>query len=332
MKPTNENITTLPIKDFAKKIICDGHLFMTGKEGRRFYLMQPGMLVDEDFIKKHALHNTVFEFDSVTNKETIQKFSKLFRELKYLQFEKDLRQKSVEIANCFHETFSNENHILNFALACFQEFSLVPAETLKKMHSVDINLFRKSLYSASFAVITAITSDFYHYTMLRDFFNLTFTLDFGLCDSSYSYYVARACNHENRFPGSGEQWMRDEKATELEVKVFLNHPKKSYEFLKSSKMMAFPELCEITLYQHELSNGKGFPRKITKGQVSSWEAVVLFADSLVEIEDSFNFERQVVKHLTEFQNTKLNELPVGRVHQKLCKAFRYFEVLKETGT
>lgn len=332
MQPTKVNYPKLAIKELAKKSICDGHLFITSKEGRRFYVMQPGMLLEDEFIKKHALQNAVFDFEPVIKSEIVEHFQRLFKELKYLQFEKDLRVKSAEIVEYFHEVFSADEHILNFALPCFQEFCLVPAETLKKIHSVDINLFRKSLYSAAFSIITAVTSDFYHYTMLRDFFNLTFTLDYGLCDQSYSYYVAKGCNQENRQPGSGEAWMRNEKATEQEIKVFLGHPRKSYDFIKSSTMLAYPELSEITLYQHELSNGKGFPRKINKGQVSSWEAVVLFADSLVEIEDSFAFEKEVVKHIVEFRNQKLDQIPVGRVHNKLCKAFDYFAGLKETGT
>lgn len=326
------SLQKLALKDLAKKTLCDGHLFLISKEGRRFYVMQPGMLLDEEFIKKHALHNAAFEFEPIVKEEIIENFSKLLRQLKYLQFEKDLRLKSVELVMYFHTVFQRDEHFLNFALACYREFNLIPMERQKRMHGLDINLFRKSLYSAAFSIITALTSDFYHYTMLRDFFNLTFSLDMGLCDANYSYYVAKGCNRENQQPGTGAAWMKEEKASDAEIEVFLKHPQKSYEFVKSLSILSYPELSEITRFQHELSNGKGFPRGITKGQISSWEAVVLFADSLVEIEDSFSFEKNVVQHLLNFHNSKLNELPVGRVHNKICKAFEYFDSLKETGT
>lgn len=329
---TMTNFHKLPIKDLAKKIICDGHLYLPATDHRRFYVMQPGMLIDEDFIRKHALQNTVFDFLPVTNPDIRKKFQTLFKELKYSQFEKDQRSKSVEILKEFHHVFSGEEHFLSFALAAYDEFCLLPAEAQKKMHSMDLNLFRKSLYSAAFALVTAISSDFYNYMILRDFFNLSFSLDIGLCDIHYSYYVAKACNQENQFPGTGAEWMKAEKASEQEIKVFLSHPQKSYDFMKSLSILSFPELSEIILYQHELSNGQGFPRGITKGQVSSWEAVVLLASSMVEIEDTFKFETRVTEFLTTFQSTKLAELPVARAHNKLCHAFRFFEETKGTGT
>lgn len=328
----NENFYKLAIKELAKKTICDGHLYLSAKDNRRFYVMQPGMIIEEDFIKKHALQNTVFDFLPVVDSEIRQHFQQLFKELKYSQFEKDQRNKSVEILREFHRIFTGEIHFLSFALAVFDEFCLVPTDALKQMHNTDLNLFRKSLYSSAFAIITAISSDFYQYMILRDFYNLTLALDIGLCDVHYSYYVAKGCNQENKFPGTGAAWMRSEKASQQEIEVFLNHPRKSYEFIKSLSILSFPELSEIVLYQHELSSGKGFPRGVTKGQVSSWEAVVLLASSMVEIEDSFPFETRVADFLKSFTNQKLSELPVARAHNKLCKAFDYFDETKETGS
>lgn len=319
----------LAIKDLAKKTICDGNLYLSNKEGRKFFLMQPGMFIDEEFIKKHAQLNSVFDFESVVDQKIIESFAKSLKELRYLQFEKDLRFKTAEIVSLFNDVFSSNAHFLSFALVCYQEFSLVPKEHLSRMHSLDMHLFRKSIYSAAYSVIIALANDFYHYTMIRDFYNLTLTLDIGLCDSSYSYYVARACNQENQVPGTGLEWMKEQKASVQEVNVFFNHPKKSYEFIKSLNILAYPELSEITLYQHELSRGKGFPRGISKGQVSSWEAVVILADSLVEIQDSFQFEKEVVNHLLHFTNAKLDEIPVQRVHFKLSSALLFFEQLKE---
>lgn len=330
MKPTNEKIVALPIKDFAKKIICDGHLYLSTKEGRRFYLLKPGIFVDESFIKKHATNQTVFDYIPVVDTEVKDQFVALLRELKYLQFEKDLRLKTVEIVNFFKETFVREVHFLTFALACQQEFCAIPMEDLKRMHETDLHLFRKSLYAAAFSVIIGFANDFYHYPMIKDFYNLTLGLDLGLCEPNYSYFVAEACNHENQKPGSGADWMKQEGATELELNVFHKHPERSYEFFnKHSTMFAYPELKEVSLYQHELSNGKGFPRGIPKGQVSSWEAVVMLASSLVEIRDEYDFEYQVLNYLSDFQNQKLAELPVNRVYQKLCMALGDIFKVKE---
>lgn len=321
----------ISVRDFAKKKICDGHLFFVNKEGRKYYLMKPGVLVDPQFIKKHATHNTIFDLQTVINNEVKDKFSLLFRELRYSRFEKDLRMKSLEIMKYFHKTFSSSEHFLSFAVAAFEEFSSLTPEMTLKLHETDMFLFRKALYSASYAVILGIGNDFYHSNMLKDFFNLTMTLDIGLCDTNYSYYVAQACNVENQKPGFGRNWLVNEKASELEAKVFADHPQKSYRFLKEHEnILAHPELAEVALYQHELADGKGFPRGISKSLVSSWESIVLLADSMVEIQDDYKFENSVIEYMLNFQNQKLNDLPVTRVYKKFCQNLQYFKEMKES--
>ncbi len=325
MKAAEKNMKSIPIKEFAKKIICDGHLYLRTSEGRRFYLMKPGILIDPDFVKKHATLNTIFDYEEVINQEVIEKFSLLFRELRYLQFEKDLRLKSAEIVKYFQSVYSQENHFLSFALACHREFCGHSSDIILKLNEADIHLFRKSLYSSAFSVLIALSNDFYHFLMLKDFYNITMALDIGLCEAHYSYFISEACNQENQFPGTGLDWLKKEKASELELSVFAGHPERSYQFVKSSKsLLTYPELAEIILYQHELSQGNGFPRGISKGQVSSWEAVVILADAFVEIKDKYEFETNVIGFIDSFKNKKLSELPVQRVYQKLCMSLDYF--------
>lgn len=329
-----ENSTLLPIKDFAKKIICDGHLYLRTKDGKRFYLMKPGVMIDASFVKKHASVGSTFDYISVVDQKVVDRFSKLFRELKYLQYEKDLREKSLEIVLAFQEAFTGGNtHFLSFSMACFNEFNGIGKENVLRMHETDLHLFRKALYSSAFSVMIALCNDFYHYPMIRDFYNLTLTLDIGLCDANYSYFVAEACNNENQNPGSGIEWMRTQNATQQEMEVFLKHPTRSHEFLKANpNLLAFKELAEVALYQHELSSGAGFPRGIPKGQVSSWEAVVILADSLVEIKDYYDFEWHVVDFLFGFRNKKLSELPIQRVYRKMCLGLGHLYKKQAVGT
>jgi hypothetical protein len=320
MNKTNDQFIPIAIKDFAQKVICDGHLYLRSKEGRRFYLMQPGILIDENFIKKYASLSAIFEYHQVGQEDICKQFNGYFKELKYLQFERDLREKSSEIVKAFRNKFSNaENHFLIFALACFNEFNALPREDLLKLHNTDIHLFRKSLYSAAFSIIIALSNDFYHYPMLKDFYNLTFALDIGLCEGQYSYFVAEACNKENQFPGKAAEWMRSEKATKAEIDLFLNHPLKSFDYFNRNKsIFSYPELIHVALFQHEIANGCGFPRGIPKGQISGWEAVVILATSLVEIRDDHPFENSVIEYIVNFTNQKLHELPVQRTFSKLC--------------
>ena len=109
-----KKLIKMPIKDFAKKIICDGHLYVT-YNSRKFYVMRPGIFVDSEFIKKYAINNQDFEFEPVVSDEIKEKFKNYFRELKSLKFEKQIREKCAEIIKFFFEVYSSENHFLTFA-------------------------------------------------------------------------------------------------------------------------------------------------------------------------------------------------------------------------
>lgn len=321
----------LAIKELAKKNICEGHLYLSVGE-RKFYVMKPGLFVDPEFVKKHATHNSTFDFQNVVNSEVKEKFKNQFRELKYLQFEKDLKGKCQQIIQYFHKIYTTDEHFLSFALACYEEFCQLPVDVQKKMHETDMHLFRKALYSSAFSVIAGMVNDFYHYLMLKDFYHLTFCLDLGLCESQYSYFVAEACNAENRAPGTGKEYLVSEKASSNEIETFLKHPERSFNKIKSLSILSFEELGQAALYQHELSNGKGFPRGLTKGQVSNWEAVIIFADSLFEILPEYTFDTSIIEHVLRFQNSKISELPVNRVYMKLAETFKFLEGSKETGS
>jgi hypothetical protein len=331
MKIENSQFVKLLVSDVAKKNICDGHLYLSVGE-RKFYLMKPGVFVDPDFIKKQAINNHEFDFQSVIDQDAKEQFKKHFNELKSMKLEKELRGKCTEILSYFCSVYSTEAHFLSFAMACYEEFCELPIPQQLMMHETDMYLFRKSFYSAAFSILVGISNDFYHFPMLRDFYNVTFSLDIGLCEISYSYFVAEACNLESRMPGSGRGYLENEKATELEKDTFIAHPEKSYEMLKSLNILNFPELAEAVLFQHELSNGSGFPRGVFKAQVSTWEAVIIFSDAIVEILPEYNFETNVMEFLTGFKSRKLLELPVSKVFRKLFFTLKHFKKIKDTGT
>lgn len=331
MTGSTQLFTTMPIKDLAQKSVCDGHVFLMIGE-KKFYLLKPGILVDPQFIKKYAASQSTFLFEQVSDNVVKETFKNYFKELRYLKFERDLKEKCFEIVKYFYEVYSGPEHLMSFAMACYEEFCLISFEDQIKMHETDMHLFRKSLYSAAFSVLFGMTNDYFHYLMLKDFYNLTFSLDIGLCDSNYSYYVAEACNAENREPGTGKYYLMKEKASELEVEVYFKHPEKSYSFIKEKAILNHPELAEIVLYQHELSSGRGFPRGVSKGQTSTWESIVILASSIVEISSEYNFENDVLNYLILRKMDKLKDLPVYKVYTKLRLTFNHFKILKETGS
>jgi len=173
----------------------------------------------------------------------------------------------------------------------------------------------------------------YHPLMIKDLYNLTFCLDVGICGEDYSYFVAQACNQENRKPGTGKIWLQKNHATKAEIQIFLDHSQRSYFVFEHDQIpLIHKELSQILLYQHELSNGKGFPRGISKSLVSAWESVVILADSMVEIQEEFGFENKVMNYILNFKNEKMGDLPLNKVYQRLRLNLTTINELEKTGT
>lgn len=316
----------ISIKELAKFSICPGHLYLQTSSERQFYLMKPGMYIDKNFLNKHLNLQTEFELNPIISVQIQDEFFRLLKEFNYLHFEMDIRKKCRELIIYFSKIFTSESHFLNFAIPCFQHFNNLHPAYLQVMSDVDVYLLRKAIYSAAFSVLISFCNGIYHPLMVKDIYNLTLSLDVGLCRKNYSYFVAQACNEENKNPGNGMKWLQQEKATPEEIDIFLSHPNESYKLYEQGKIkLLHRELAQIILYQHELSNGKGFPRGIKKGLVSSWESVVILADSLVGIEKEFDFENRVIEFLYQFESKKLKNLPLNKIYQRLCHSLKGLE-------
>lgn len=313
------------IRELSKKILCDGVVYLH-VGGKNIFLMSSGTFIDDSFVKKHAAQNSKFALEQEINHEIKSEFKKLFRELKYTRFEKDLRLKCLEIVDTFYKVYNDKNHFISFAMAVYEEFCSVPREEQRALHEADVNLFRKSFYSSAFSVLIAIASDFFHYLILKDLYNVTFMLDIGLAGENYTYHISEACNRENRFPGEGIRYLESERASLGEKKLFLNHPLKGAEKVDELGILSFPKLSQIILFQHELSSGEGFPRGIKKGQLSIWDSIVILADSLVEISSDHDFEKNVISYLYSLEESRTYDLPVSKVLKNLMRVFGHLNV------
>lgn len=300
----------------AKKNLCDGNLYLN-VGSRNIHVMSAGTFIDESFVKKHAATNSKFHLEQQVDHEIKAEFKRLFRELKYTQFEKDLRLKCLEIMDCFNTVYTKKNHFISFALAAYEEFCAIPREDQARLHEADVNLFRKALYSSAFSVIISIASDFYNYLVLKDLYNVTFSIDIGLAGDNYTYYISEACNIENQNPGSGKLFLEEKNVSQAETDLFLNHPNTGHDFLNKLGILAFPKLSQIILLHHELSSGGGFPRAIKRSHMSIWDSIVILSDSLVEISSEHGFEIDTIKFLNTFKTEKIQDVPVSKVYRNL---------------
>jgi len=327
----SEVLMKMHVKEVSKKSICDGYLYLSSN-GKKILLLKPGSLITSSFLHKHAMAGTTFEFSQVSDQKVFQHFSKLFKELKYLHFEKDLNVKSEEILHHFFQTHGNGEQFFSFAYACYEEFSAQKEIQSEKLNETDVNLFIKSFYSAGMSVLFSLSQGIYHYPMIKDIYNLSLCLDIGLCHKGYSFFVAQACNQENKSPGSGLAWIKGQSASPEEIEVFKEHPQKGYEFFTQHSILNYPELKKTILFQHEIANGMGFPNGVHHSQISSIESILILADALVEIKDGEHFPTGVLEHIKKFDSKKIEILPVKRVFNKFLMKHKEEYKFEDTGS
>jgi len=314
--------------NFWDQTLSPGHLFIQ-MGPKLLSLLEAGQVIDKNYLNKYK--NSKLFIESKIDSKKYEMFMELFDQLKNIKFEKPNRDHCKLIMSKIVEDWSSsDSHLLTFALACFNTFNSLPTSELSRIDNTDIRLFKKSLYSSCIAVVTAMSNDFYEFSILQDFYQITFVMDFGLCDASYSFHIANAVDAESTGAGNGLLYLEKAKASVNERNLFLGHPEKSYKLLESEHInLHYPELSSIVLYQHETTTGNGFPRGITKREVSSWDAICLYADSIVKMTAIEQLESNCMSYLISESNLKQDLLPVKRVFMKLKNMFHYFQENKK---
>lgn len=311
-------------QSFWDQTICSGRLFLQ-MGPKRLSLLEAGQVIDKNYLEKYK--NSDLYLESVVNEVQLTEYKNLFTQLKSKKFEKEQREiAKLIVESVLKEWHDPSAHILTFAKACFESLNFIPMSELLKIDGTDLRLFKKSLYASALSVIIGISNDYFEFNLLKDLYQITFILDFGLCESSYSYHMANAVEAESIKPGAGLEYLEQSKASTKEKELFLKHPEKSHDLIESlSFHMTYPELMEIVLYQHETISGTGFPRGITKREVSTWDAVCLYADGIVSMSALEKLETHTIDYLLDKSYEKQEALPIKKVFARFKETMSYFD-------
>ncbi len=309
---------------FWEQVLTPGRLLL--QMGPKLLpLLEAGQVIDQKFLAKYK--NSKLIVESAIDEELYLHLKFLFSDLKTKKFEKDQRELAKKILGSVLTGWKKkDSHLLTFALACFECLNTLPAEELTKIDSTDIRLFKKALYSSALSVITAMSNDYFEFNLIKDLYQVTFVLDVGLCDSNYSYHIAGAVDEESKKAGSGLIYLDKVHASTQEKNLFLKHPEKSHDLIESYQFsMTYPELCQIVLYQHETTSGTGFPRGVTKREISTWDAVCLYADGIVMMSSIEDLEKNTLDYILKKSIEKQNLLPIKKVFTRLKETISYFD-------
>lgn len=284
---TMEELNSIPLLDVKTQTIARSHYiyFLPGNK-IPVLLLRAGDFIETEFVAKYKERGieSLYELPLV-KQEVVNKYRHLWHRLSQSQTQQEQFQTRDEIIkNLAKDYFEKQDKsFLSFTIACFEEFYFYPSFVLDKLQTCSMTLYSRSLLISSLSTVTAIINGYCDYKFVKDFYNVSFVMDYGLVEySDFNYTIGLACEKERQVPGAGIQILDQYKRPASERRIFFRHPIVSREFAQTQvENFTHPELIDLIELHHEKTDGSGFPHGHSYSALSDGETLLTFADYMV---------------------------------------------------
>lgn len=327
-----KDLKTLSLSKLQVDIPAQSYLFL--KVQNKFYLMlRAADFIDAQFKNKYSVKGVESFFSlEICEQATIDNYHKHWTSLKNAKLEKE---KVEVIESIFMELFQDywsedkSTSFLNFLISCYDEFYHLDLSHIQKLQATSHVLYSRALQMGAHAVIAAMACGYTDFEFLKDLYNVSFVLDCGLVSSDLNWNIIQACEHERNNPHIGKVALKNILKDPKDYELFINHPIKSEELAKQyQKNFCYPEIIWAIKVHHEKVNGTGFPKGLNYSTISTWEAVIQYADYVVAFKEKFYKANDGVECFKKtfqalFMSPHIKSLPVFKVLQSIAKRFEW---------
>ena len=331
---SQNDLTTISITKLKIDSVSPAHLFLPA--GRRFFLvLRAGDYIDQEFLEKYQDRGVESFFAlEIANQECIKKYNDLWSSLasKKLEHQRIEFKEQLFLNLCqdyWKEGASQD--FLSFVISCNQTFSNIETIVINEIQSTSHILYSRALLSSAHGLIGAMANGLHEFNFLQDIYNLCFLLDYGLVTNNFTYALLQACEFERNNPASNKETLKKILNDPGDRDFFFDHPHVSAELAQSFEdKFNYPELIESIRLHHEKVDGSGFPDGIHYSAISSWDAILHYADFSSPFEETI-FKRadgnKILKEsLLKIINDKRYELlPVLKISQNILRHFEWAE-------
>ena len=287
--PPADYLQPLSGVDLLRYELAPGDIFIISPAGKTLRLKRAGDVLEPEW-RKHYARSQQLRIIPLVNLDRVKKLTGLF---KRWSTEKGIEEQEI-LSQEFLETVrsglgpTGGLSFLDWATTCYNLFT-PDVDLVTEFQNQHIVLYRRGLLVSSLAVLFSMACGYKELSFLRDIYRVSWYLDAGLLDESFTYWVALACQVERSNPGEGGKYLVAQGAKENEHELFLTHPRRSFERaqVELAAKLEFPDLLLSVLHHHEKSDGSGFPEKLSRSLLSDWESLIVLADSLVEYREEF---------------------------------------------
>lgn len=323
--PRPDELRVLEGKELASWKLAPGDIFyQTPASGKLLLIKRAGELLDEAWVQKMRF-NSGLRFRSLVHLKRVSEIVAQWESSLALEDPAEQERAFERFVDVVRAGLHSEGGLtlMDWAFACHAIFK--PDEALQQS-MVDTHevLHRRAIYVSALSVLFAMACGYGDAAFLKELYQAAWLLDTGLMHKDFSYWVALACQVEKQRPGAGVQFLQVKGASAAERELFLGHPALGYEFAlgKFEKRFQNAGLLQIILHHHELSDGSGFPKGLSLGLLSDWEAILVIADQLVDYREEILGSYATAGLRESWQGLrqlKLRNLPIQRVLKKIAE-------------
>lgn len=323
--PRAEELRPLEGKELASWKLALGDIYyQTPASGKLLLLKRVGERLEESWIERMRTNSGLRVRESANTKRVTDILAQ-WEHWESLEDSADRERTGARFCDFIRAGLHTEGGItlLDWSFACYNYLRPDEATELELLNGHEI-LHRRGLHVAGLAVIFAMGCGYSDPLFLRELYQTAWLLDIGLLKTDFSYWTAMACQAEKAQPGAGVALLKKAGASELEVKVFLEHPNESHRIAleRFEKKFHNVGLLDAIARHHELADGKGFPRGIPPAALSDWESILVLADQMVDYRDEVlkQYATDGLRLVWQpFRQLPLRNLPIQRVLRKVAR-------------
>lgn len=315
-------VQKIAFSDLAKNTFCYSHIFFRATENSRpLLLKKAGEFLDSEFYEKYLKRGieSVYIVKTFDEKNILEIVNILEVFQKAILLEEKRRLKNELIGNVLQQKYTESD----IHIAFHKVFNFLPEKFFVHYSKVSEEMLRRSTEVSLAAVFLFLLSDYEDFYLIKDVYNLSFLIDYGLINEEMSYDLIKACELERVEIGEGRKYL-ERKSLNKELDTFLNHPLKSYQKSKIFKnSFTYPELINKIEFHHERKDGLGFPRGIHYLFTSKIEQLINAVDKIIPFQDKilskdkYNFNKILI-NLEE----KVEVLGLEKIQIKIEKNWR----------
>lgn len=322
-----DELEIIKFEELLKFNMCPGYLFyVTSDTGKPFLLLNPGDVVEEEFIEKYKARGMrSFYILQVVNNQNLRDFTDQLIHLKELKLEWEKEKAKNKILNMVAAIYwkgQKEGTLLDFILATNNVFFKLEEAHTRQMKKASHELYTRSLIMGALGVIFALADDVHDFDVLSDIYHCCLLLDYGMMDEEFSFFISEALEKEIAGPGAGVTYLKGFNLNDGSLKKFLEHSKMgAFRIAQECEGIFHDEsMFNLIKFHHEKTDGSGFPFAMKGSELRTIQTIPNLVDHLLPTK-GIKFKekdgKNWIKNLSQGKEKLINEiLPTKRLWKK----------------